>query len=263
MSEKSPQKHHPAVAPMQAGMTLLETLIALSLLGLIMTVLSTSLSFGGQIWQRQTDAKVEQGGLSRSASIALLERLFFSASAIVVRNDNMDEYILFQGDDRQITFVVPFVARSGLAVPHVVTLSEIDNISFKNNTGRSLALTLQPMLDGIVGELQFAEQRVLMNQLSDFSIGYFGSVPDTRNQDWSDNWSDRSELPILVRLNFRMEGDSENQHWDFLLRSRALVEYNTLHGSTIRSSRDWLAQTAGVQRAATIQRRAKLESVRR
>ena len=105
-----------------AGFTLLELLIALSLVGIIAVVLFGGLRLGGRFWERVD--QVGERAAAMSSAQALLRRTLGQAR---LTYRMLDEQVvpLFSGDSRRMDFVAPVSRHVGLPGLYLLRLQAV------------------------------------------------------------------------------------------------------------------------------------------
>jgi general secretion pathway protein J len=176
-------------APM-AGFTLLEALVAMALMGLILTVLATVTSQWLPNWNHGI-VRVQRGeqvalGLERlAADIAAAQ--FIPASA---RTRNP----FFDGADRSIIFVRTAFGPNTKPGLEVVRIAEVSS-----DKGPALVRTRAPFTPGIDGtEPKFGDPVVLLRAPYRLFFSYAGA-----DRNWRENWRAQVQLPNAVKLSVR------------------------------------------------------------
>lgn len=194
----------------QLGFTLLEVLLALTLLALVMTLLFSSMRFGGRAWDRV--AENAQSGESAHLAQAFLRRTLASVRVVseadTGEGDELDEPpAVVAGDSRRLSFVAPPPAHwSDAPLYHYEVLRQ-------RRDGRAvLLLRYRPIIPWEKnmdrGETQ---EVVLIEDIKTVRFGYYGSAEeDAPEARWQSSW-DADFLPRLVRM--ELESDSERPSW--------------------------------------------------
>ncbi|HZQ59865.1 MAG TPA: prepilin-type N-terminal cleavage/methylation domain-containing protein [Casimicrobiaceae bacterium] len=185
-----------------SGFTLVELLVALTLLALLSAVLSGSLRLAGRSWQGG-EARAAQVDEMRQTQAFLREQI---ASALPKRMAKaVDTPLLFQGDASEIYYVAPLperVVEGGTQLFHLAVEKD----------GERNALVLErvyidpDLLD--LPDFRDSERTVLAEHIAEIKLGYFGRDPDASDSDtpkWRDRWDDRQRLPMLIRIDVQPE----------------------------------------------------------
>ena len=180
--------------PAQAGMTLVELVVALGLLALVVGSLAAALGVSAR-GSVAIESKVEQGEALRVAQQTL--RRYLSQARPVRTLVGQREQAIFVGEAEAVGFVgvmPPWPSGGGL---YRVLLSVEDT-----GAGRALTLTRQVTV-GEAPSFEFgasADRAVLLSGISALRWSYYGVDPSGRQGSWRPSWRGERELPRLVRL---------------------------------------------------------------
>jgi general secretion pathway protein J len=202
-----------------AGFTLLELLVAMTVLGVLTGLLASGLSFGTRIWER------EQKQLEQWAELQMVQdivrRTLGAAWPLNVPAsagpEGAAEGIAFVGTDTEIEFVGPAPAQSLSGGIYQYGL-----ISRTGPGGVSLVLTWRPRGPEATqqkgkgrgararpnetsararrNETAEGKEVVLLDRLVNAEFSYFGGSDEDVKPRWRDRWHDPSKLPLLVRV---------------------------------------------------------------
>jgi general secretion pathway protein J len=178
-----------------AGFTLIEVVLAMILVGLIMAIavggirMSRKAAESGERRVEATNSiRVTQEFLRKQFSRAL--PLAFAADRAEGRN------FVFEGDDREVTFVAPMPGYLSSGGPYVQALSiERGELRF-----------LHRML--LSDEDDEVEPVVLLDRIRRGRFEYRGIDEQGRLSDWDDEWEDASRTPMMIRLSLEFERNS-------------------------------------------------------
>lgn len=175
------------VAP---GLTLVELLVALTVLSLIVVVLTSLFRFG-VVGAERIDGRVDRLDQTRHAQAFLRQAI--EAARPVRWGADQRVRAAFEGDERELRFIgvlPPWPGRGGLyqfrlrqeqdrlLIDRVPTAGETEGFSFSAAT----------------------EAETLGRGIASVRLSYFGRDPRTRERGWSAAWRDRGDLPELVRI---------------------------------------------------------------
>jgi len=187
------------------GFTLLELLIAMTLLGLLAGLLFGGLSFGVRVWERG-DAELEKMAELQIAQ-GLIRRLI-SRALVIDLNEGQDEgAAIFEGTMDVVRFIGPAPAQSLPGGFYRLSIGA-DDVSGKSR----LVMSWRP-LDRNEQEPDAGEDEnvvVLVENIADVSLAFFGTDDENGDGDsrWQDRWEDMPGLPLLVRIDVTFpEGD--------------------------------------------------------
>jgi general secretion pathway protein J len=186
------------------GFTLIEVLIAMTLLSIMMVLLFTSLKICADSWEKG------ESKITDVNEIAVVYNFFQRdlSGAKPLWNDlpaEEEKTFSFQGGTQSLQFVSAFPAsagRSGLQL-FSLNLQEEDNEQFIN-------VTIVPFVPMAEGAKWHKEEVTLIKRVSDFRLAYFGSEEDMSEDGaseggWQDEWLNKKVLPRLVKINIKLD----------------------------------------------------------
>jgi general secretion pathway protein J len=185
------------------GFTLLELLIAMTLLGLLAGLLFGGLNFGIRVWEKG-DTELEKMAELQIAQ-GLIRRLISRALLSDLAEGEDDDAATFEGTADALRFVGPAPAQS---LPGGIYRLSIraDDVS-----GKSRLVMSWWLLDPNEREPRAAEDEnvvVLVENIMDVSFAFFGAADEDADSRWRDRWEDMPGLPLLVRIDVTFpEGD--------------------------------------------------------
>ncbi len=180
------------------GFTLVELLVAITLLGLLSLVLFGGLRFGTRAWEagnaaaeRFAEIEVVQGLLRRQIAQATLPKSW---------DQNARKSAAFVGEPDRIRFVAPAFGRVGIGGLYSFELALRDA-----DSGQKLELSWRlyrpdeaPEFDREPSET--SGRRALLEGIEQASFGYYGSSDPAESALWQDRWDEATQLPSLVSL---------------------------------------------------------------
>ncbi|MGZ8158906.1 prepilin-type N-terminal cleavage/methylation domain-containing protein [Methylobacter tundripaludum] len=210
--------HFPSAAPnlrYALGFTLIEVLIAMTLLSIMVVLLFSSLRICAKSWE-QGESKIAEVN-----EVAVVYNFFqrHLSSAIPVLNDFVDQdganaasqtgtgaetekTLSFQGKKQSLQFVSVFPASAGR------TGMQLFSIEAQEQEGEQVInVTLTPFFPVTGGEEWHKEEVVLLKHVSDFSLAYFGAADDAGESSWQDEWLDKDVQPRLVKISISTAND--------------------------------------------------------
>lgn len=191
----------PSPSPRVSGFTLLETLVALTLLALMLAVLTGSIRFAGQSRDAVAtkldgidNMRIAQDFLRQTITQAHPKRWFKVAGRPFV----------FRGERDELFMAAPLTARVGVGGLFLLKFFLAEG---NRNEGRKLVMarlfpepTAQEMPD-----FSSADTTVLAENLSELEIGYLGRDDETADPTWRDDWKDGARMPEAVRLRVKTD----------------------------------------------------------
>ena len=207
----SPPRRRPA------GFTLLELMVALTLLGLIASVAFGALRVGSRSWE----AGLKKAGETAEArAIPAFLRRQIGQSLPLVWEDAGDKRLAFSAGREQIRFIAPAPQRDQSVGLYEYLLLKVTQMSESR-----LVLHYEPYQPGET-DFRVSEQSpslVLVEGLQELSFGFYGAGKLSEDAKWRDDWGQDAEyLPKLVRIGFKTEG--RNQWPELLIALEAQVQ---------------------------------------
>jgi general secretion pathway protein J len=202
------------------GFTLIELLIALVLLVIIVVLLFSSLRLGSRTWE-SVEAFSE-----RLAEIRLthqfVERALRQIRSVDIVVD-AHKRLLFSGQPHSIEWVAPLAEQAGIPGLYILRLTLLEQdgrqqllftywlLHPDSFEGQGDIPAWQPLVDdhGSYDGLSTAEpylghglygQQVLLKEVDEFTLAYFGRVQGDQSAAWHDTWVEQRELPLRIRL---------------------------------------------------------------
>ncbi|MCK5871589.1 MAG: prepilin-type N-terminal cleavage/methylation domain-containing protein [Methylococcales bacterium] len=173
--------------PRLSGFTLIEVLIALSLLSIMMLMLFAGLRISAKSWDKG-DAKLVQIN-----NMSAVHNFFHNqmASALPLWDDftELEKQFSFQGSENTLQFVSTLPASSkrlGL---------QVFNLKLKNN---KLWVAIKPFYPSLEPNQWKIEDVVLLDKVNTLKMTYFGTQDDD-SLAWQSEW-ERHYLPQLIAI---------------------------------------------------------------
>ena len=205
----------------QVGFTLLELLIALTLVGLMMTMLAAGLSFGARVWDRGDQQLESLAQLQIVQQLIRRQLLAILPPVEVPAADGRDDRLFrhgMVGDPDSVVFSTPALAQADLGGIYRIGLHMAESPK-----GKQLVLSWQlsrtgkedPRLGDGVSHV------VLLDELDDVVITYGDTGADGADMAWHDRWETAEALPTLLRLDLSFV-PSDRRRWPrFLVALKA------------------------------------------
>ena len=183
----------------QSGFTLIEMVLAMALLGTMMLLMYSGLTFGLRGWdaadvsgRRTADRRIAENFLRREISETFPMRF----------KDPMTLKIAFEGKEDSLRFASARPAGISAAGLSLVGVT-LENDDVKRT--RSLVMR-RAMPDDDAKDfapLDRAERTVLFEGLEGVKFEYFGSENDFTEPEWTEQWEHAGRIPQLIRLRIR------------------------------------------------------------
>jgi general secretion pathway protein J len=178
---------------MSKGFTLLELLLAVTLLGIIMLLLFSALRMGTTSWrgvQQRAEATEQQYLLNRFLTREL-------GGAVPVRGPQRK--LMFRGEENAVVFVSEFPPHRGNGGLYTVSLGEKTRADGSDLVYRFERLTETAQWPPLLVD---AQEKILVEDIASIDIAYLGRTIPGRPQDWSETWHQSSYPPALIRLRY-------------------------------------------------------------
>lgn len=204
-----------------AGFTLMELLVAITLLSLLSLVLTSSLRFGLTAWARGADhtERVDQSLLVQD----FLRRAIGDAYPYFLPTDPTrgDGQVDFVGTAQSVSFLASApIALGGRGRVRFV-------ISRERGTERSeLVVTSAPELGDMASP---PERKILLPNVETVELSYFGKRRSDRGAAWHDTWGAEPALPELVRLKVRLPAGDTRLWPDLVIAPRIAADVGCVH----------------------------------
>lgn len=183
----------------QVGFTLLELVVAITLMGLVLVVLYSGLRIGLNGWD-SGERRAEATNRLRLVE-EFLRRQLAQSITVYQFNEQQDRIVAFAGQANGIEFVAPMLAQLGQGGLYWVRIAVED--------GR-LGIRWRPYLPGAPDAASEEKETVLLEGVSGNEWAYFG--PEANNDSepprWHSEWTNTGQRPSLVRLNLNLAGES-------------------------------------------------------
>lgn len=184
-----------------AGFTLIEVLIAMTLLGVMVVLLFTSMKICADSWQKGEDK------ISQVNDTAVVYQFFqhHVGSAKPVWNDFSEDNqdFAFQGKSQELQFVSAFPASAKKSGLQLFSLNLI-----KDDDGQRLQVSIIPFYPVAKGEEWRKEEVTLLEHVRNFSLSYFALDESQTEGAWQEDWLEQETLPRLVRIKIETEDGS-------------------------------------------------------
>lgn len=184
------------------GFTLIEVLIAMTLLSIMMVLLFTSLKICADSWEKG------ESKITDVNEIAVVYN-FFQRDLSVAKplwNDlpaEEEKTFSFQGGTQSLQFVSAFPASAGRSGLQLFSLNLLEE-----DNERIINVTIVPFVPMTEGAKWHKEEVTLIKHVSDFTLAYFSSADGVSEGAWTEEWLNKEVLPRLVKINIKLENGS-------------------------------------------------------
>lgn len=193
------------------GFTLLELIIAMTLLGLIVALLFGGLRFGARAWEAVDERSDESSELQVVQSF--MRRQLGQATPLALPDSRTRGRVAFEGTPEGIGFAALMPAHLGLGGFYWLSF-----YAEEGSDGRRLMASwrlFQPERDAFA-DVEAAEETVLVDRISGVEFSYFGPRNRGQSPEWQDRWEEVRSLPALVRVRVSFAG-SDGRSWPDLV----------------------------------------------
>lgn len=183
-----------ARAPSQAGFTLVELLVALSLFAVVLSMVPGVLQLGRRAWE---DTARSDRGAQIAGVRSFLEQRLAEALPVSERDGDGRMGLAFAGRHDRLTFASP--APDGPAGAGIYRFE----IAV---AGRSRSIVLRQSLFAPDRDRGQVQQRELLGGVGALAFRYFGAPLDSEAPVWLEEWPRTDVLPDLIELSIALDG---------------------------------------------------------
>ncbi len=175
----------------EAGFTLLELLISMTLLGLLMLVVLGGLRFGARAWERNEAHATATDDVRLAQALLRRELVRIYPFFLLDQAHIQDQHVDFDGTADSMSFLAPSpdaLAEAGRARITLTRAERDGHLAMVFSARPELASSTQPYSE------------ILVEGLKSLDFSYFGSEQTTGAPSWHDRWSKETHLPQLIRV---------------------------------------------------------------
>lgn len=198
------------------GFTLIEVLIAMTLLSVMVVLLFSSMRISAVSWVKGEDK------ITQVNDVAVVYQFFqhHFTEARPLWDDFSSEYKLlaFQGDSQKLQFVSAFPAsakKSGLQLFSIRLANDGDE--------KILMVSIKPFYPAAEGEEWRTEEVTLLRHVSNFSLYYFQQDENEPDGMWLDSWLEIETHPKLVKVIIERDDGSYWPEMIFALKATGIL----------------------------------------
>ena len=192
----------------ELGLSLLELIIALALMGMIAVISYPSLSLIIKSWTR-----IEFGSTSSDdfAVERFVRQSIEQAMPVLARERSTREKLLvFDGSTSSLSFVSPIDYLATVPGLYLTTFkiersNSLQTVTFSYTLYREGIEQKEELENGREGGL--ARPRAILENISDAELRYYSA----KKKSWLSEWQDKKYLPLLISLSFTDNKDNPQQ----------------------------------------------------
>lgn len=218
--------HFPRRLKNALGFTLIEVLIAMTLLSIMVVLLFSSLRICAQSWEQGENKITEvnevavvynffqrhlslamplwndftdKGGINTVNQPGIGAAIPMDGANAAGQSENgaaMEKSFSFQGSKQSLQFVSVFPASAGRSGMQLFSVQPQEQ-----DGEQTIKVSITPFFPVADGEQWHQEEVVLLKHVSDFSLSYFGVAEGASESSWQDEWLKRDAQPRLVKIN--------------------------------------------------------------
>lgn len=177
------------------GFTLIEVMVAMTILSMTLLLLFGSLYAANKYWKISA-AAIERTDEIRIASQFIRQRLSQAIPILWLTSDQ--RRLLFHGERRQLKFISTLPShRGGGLYSLILKTAQTDSGPQLGITYKLLVPDKEPFDFPRSEEQEFV---VLANNVTAITFSYFGNTERSDEPRWHDSWEHSEQLPQLVRI---------------------------------------------------------------
>lgn len=204
----------------QAGFTLVEVLVAITLLSLLSVALTGGLRLGIDSWAR---GSAHSDDLSRTLAVqSLLRELLGQADPYFLASGPTQGYVDFYGTTSSLTLLAPPPAALGVTGRARFTLSVT-----RRQELADMIMTSQPEL--AVADGSAIEQKTLVTGAATIELAYFGRLGSEPEARWHDRWGGQAALPQLIGIRVEFLRDDTRVWPDLVVAPRITADVGCVY----------------------------------
>lgn len=204
----------------QRAFTLLEVLVAITLLGLIMVFAYQGLRTGAHT-AAQGEAAIERVNRLRLAQEFLRSQVARALPMAFDQDDTLGS-VVFEGDGEVMRFVAPMPGYLSSGGPYIQTLL----LTRADGGGKQLLFDHEVLRYGEEAEqpreaMEDRDPVLLLSGIKDAEFGYLAPGESLDDEpEWVDEWRQVNSLPLLVRIRLEMTEESRIQWPELVIAPR-------------------------------------------
>jgi general secretion pathway protein J len=215
----------------EAGFTLVELLVAVTLLAMLTTLVFGAIKYAARAWAETDHRTVAAADLAAVQDV--FRHAITGAYPAFASADPTDREIAFNGAGEWLALVAPLPVAIASGV-------EAWQRFFVDGEGRSRALVFGWRLDLPASDeaAPLPENRLrLLDHVRTLRFAYYGAADPTQAPGWWQRWSGYTRLPDLIRVHIERD-DPVSPEWpDLVVATRATTNTACLYDAAAASCR--------------------------
>ena len=191
----------------QTGFTLLELLIAMTLLGMILVLLFGGLRLGVRSWdasQKQVDS------LNTVRSLENFLRRELSQTYPYVWKNVPGSRVAFVGERNKLNFVAQLPSRVGGGGLYLISVELEQRAKAQRIVWKHLPVSSQMRDFSALAEIpEMVLAASELGNVEDIWLTYFGQENESAAPRWLDRWENSTRLPMLIRLQVKLTNSGQ------------------------------------------------------
>jgi general secretion pathway protein J len=198
------------------GFTLLELLIAITLLAMLSVMLMGGLRLGTRVWERSAAVGERVDDLRIAGDF--LQASLGAAYPLLDLTDPTNPVLRFSGERDGLRYLAPMPEALGAAGMAQVDLRLVRGADGAGN-----------LVIDVRHELAFADAAplptsLLLEGVQSVEIGYYGAEERGQKVEWRDAWHSKTWLPQLIRIRVTFPVGDERAWPELMVAPRVMVE---------------------------------------
>ena len=206
------------------GFTLLEVMLAMTLLSIMVVLLFSSLKIGAESWNKGEKKIAEVN--EKAVVYQFFKRHLSSIRPLWDDFSDDERSFSFQGeqDTFQFVSVFPFsAARKGLQLFKI----------FPDKSEKGVIKVMLTPFYPTVEELQWEpEEVILLENVEEFELSYFGKEDPDSDASWVESWQEKEFLPALIKIKIVLKDHSYWPEMIFALKLTAMENNGNQHNGS-------------------------------
>ena len=186
------------------GFTLIEVIIAMTILSLILVLLFSTIFTANKSW-RITEQKISQNDELRLVGHFIRRQI--SQNIPLMWIDQKDQKLIFEGKDNELNFTSTLPAHRGGGGVQLITLkvNQTDELHHLDLYYRHASPDDSPF-----DKMDDIETVTLLENIKNIEFSYFGQEKIDEDPVWRDEWQNNELLPMLISLKIHTIDESNN-----------------------------------------------------